>query len=157
MQSYTHGEFQITGYKITTSRKDGKEKIDIVKAWQNFMSQNIADTIQGKLFDGIHAVYFNYTNQNDLQNRGYDMLLGFITDSKAKQINPELITITIPTQNYLYTEIESKTIEDLPTQLAQKWLEVNTIPTQEVARTFGFDMDMYSEDMSKVTLTVAVK
>ena len=152
MEKYSHGAFQITGYRITTTKKDNQEQKDIGEAWSKFMSENIADKILHKAYPTLHMVYFNYVNPENLAERGYDMLMGFITEENSVQEDESLTTITIPAQDYEYVKV----VGGLPANLVLKWQKVNTMSKEECNRAFGYDMDMYNADMTEVTLTVSV-
>lgn len=135
---------------MTTTKKDGQDVKDIEAAWAKFMSEKIGDKILHKVYPGLHMVYFNYVNQDDLAERGYDMLMGYITQDGLVQEDKSLTTITIPAQDYEYVKFT-----DASTYAAQ-WQKVNEMTREECNRAFDYDMDMYSEDMSEVTLTVSV-
>jgi predicted transcriptional regulator YdeE len=152
MEKYSHGAFQVTGYKITTTRKDNQEQKDISTAWATFMSEKIADKILHKAYPTLHTVYFNYVNPENLAERGYDMLIGFITEENSKQEDASLTTITIPAQDYEYVKVTG----EMPASLVSAWQKVNAMSKQECDRAFGYDMDMYNADMTEVTLTVSV-
>jgi len=152
MEKYSHGPFQVTGYKITTTRKNNQEQKDIAEAWAKFMSEKIADKILHKAYPTLHAVYFNYVNPENLEERGYDMLIGFITEENSTQEDASLTTITIPAQDYEYIKVTG----EMPASLVSAWQKVNAISKEECDRAFGYDMDMYNADMSEVTLTVSV-
>jgi predicted transcriptional regulator YdeE len=152
MQSYSHGEFQVSGYKISTTNTDFQSRKDIGAAWTKFRTENMADKIKGKTNPTLHCVYYNYTNAKDVNNRGYDMLIGFVTE-KGAQTDPEITTIVIPAQNYKYETVKGI----MPITVIDKWREINkNAKIGKIQRTYGFDMDMYLEDGS-VTVTVAVE
>lgn len=152
MEKYSHGAFQITGYKITTTKKNNQEAKDIADAWAKFMSENMVDDILHKAYPTLHVVYFNYINPENLSERGYDMLMGYITEDDSVQEKASLTTITIPAQDYEYVKVTG----ELPKNLIAEWQKVNAISTEECNRAFGYDMDMYNKDMSEITLTVSV-
>ena len=152
MEKYSHEAFQITGYKISTTRKDNREQKDIGTAWATFMSEKIADKILHKVSPMLHAVYFNYVNPENLAERGYDMLIGFITEENLAQENSNLTTINIPAQDYEYIKVTG----EMPASLVLAWQKVNVMSKAECNRAFGYDMDMYSADMTEVTLIVSV-
>jgi predicted transcriptional regulator YdeE len=153
MEKYSHGPFQITGYKIMTTRKDGQEAKDIAEAWEKFMAENMSDKILHKAYPSLHMLYFNYTNPENLAERGYDMVMGYITETGSLQEDQTFTTVTIPAQNYEYVTVPGP----LPDNLIAQWDKVNAMSIEECNRAFGYDMDMYNEDMSEVTLTVSVK
>jgi predicted transcriptional regulator YdeE len=152
MQNYSHDAFQVTGYVITTTKKGNQELADIQAAWQKFMSQDIGSTIKGKIYPGIHTVYYNYTNPETLEDRGYDMMIGYMTDPTVIQDNLELTTIMIPAQDYLFTEVQGNP----QTELWKTWTEINAMSREQAPRSFGYDLDMFSEDMSHVGVAIAV-
>jgi predicted transcriptional regulator YdeE len=141
MQSYSHGEFQVSGYKISTTNTDFQSRKDIGAAWTKFRTENMADKIKGKTNPTVHCVYYNYTNAKDVNNRGYDMLIGFVTE-KGAQTDPEITTIVIPAQNYKYETVKGV----MPITVIDKWREINkNAKIGKIQRTYGFDMDMYLE------------
>jgi predicted transcriptional regulator YdeE len=150
MEQYSHGAFQVTGYKITTTKKNNKETQDIENAWAKFMSEKMGDKILHKAYPHLHMVYFNYVNANNLLERRYDMIMGYVTEDNSVQEDVDLVTIHIPAQDYEYIKFT-----DASTYKAQ-WQKVNAMSKEECNRSFGYDMDMYSEDMSEVTLAVSV-
>jgi predicted transcriptional regulator YdeE len=152
MEKYSHGAFQITGYKITTTRKDGQEAKDIAEAWEKFMSENISNKILHKAYPTLHMLYFNYVNPENLAERGYDMLMGYITEDGSVQEDESLTTVVVPAQDYEYVTVKGP----LPENLVTEWQKVNAMSKEECNRAFGYDMDMYNENMSEVTLTVSV-
>lgn len=152
MEKYSHDAFQITGYKISTTRKDNQEAKDILDAWTKFMSEKVGEKIQHKVYPSLHMVYFNYVNPENLEERQYDMLMGYITENNSVQQDVNLTTIQIPAQDYEYVKVTG----ELPKNLIAEWDKVNAMNKEECNRAFGYDMDMYSEDMSEVTLTVSV-
>lgn len=152
MEKYFHPAFQITGYKISTTNKNHQSGKDIMEAWKKFRSENMADSIQHKAYHTLHCVYYNYTNAENVDERGYDMLIGFLTESGSSQTNPELTTITIPDQNYEYVVVKG----EMPKSLIEKWAEINAMPQSELKRTYAYDLDMYNEDETECTITVSV-
>ena len=153
MEKYSHGAFQVTGYKITTTKKDGQEHADLTAFWEKFMSEKMGDKVQHKAYPTLHMVYFNYTNAENVAERGYDALLGYITEEGSVQEDASLTTITVPAQEYEYVKVTG----ELPANLFAEWDKVNAMSKEECNRAFGYDMDMYNADMTEVTLTVSVK
>lgn len=152
MESYSHGQFQVSGYKISTTNQDFQSRKDIGAAWNKFKTENMAEKILGKTGPTLHCIYFNYSDQKNLNSRSYDMLIGFVTEGKV-QTDPEITTITIPPQNYKHDTVKGI----MPITLIKKWQEINKMGQKgRLARTFGFDMDMYLEDGS-VIATVSVE
>lgn len=153
MEKYSHGPFQITGYKITTTKKNNQEARDISAAWAKFMSEHMADKIMHKVYPTLHMVYFNYVQPENLAERGYDMLMGFITEDNAVQNDPSFTTISIPAQDYEWEKVTG----ELPKNLIAAWEKINALSSVECNRAFGYDMDMYNADMTEVTVAVSVK
>jgi predicted transcriptional regulator YdeE len=50
----------------------------------------------------MHAVYYNY----DESKTSFDMLIGVMTQDDAAQTNQDLVTLTIPAQNYQYVSVQ---------------------------------------------------
>jgi predicted transcriptional regulator YdeE len=152
MEKYSHGAFQVTGLKITTTNKNDQMHTDIGALWEKFMAEKVADKILHKAFPGLHMVYFNYTNPENFEERGYDVLMGYVTEENSTQTDPSLITINILAQDYEYVTVNSP----LPENLIAEWKKVNSMTKEECNRVYGYDLDMYGEDMKTVTLTVSV-
>ncbi len=152
MEKYSHGSFQVTGYKISTTKKDNREEGDMALAFENFKFSKIADKILHKVYPGLHIVYFNYVNTENKAELCYDMLIGYITEDGSVQEDENITTITIPAQDYEYVKVTG----EMPESLISEWKKVNAMTKEECDRAYGYDMDMYSEDMSSVTLTVSV-
>jgi predicted transcriptional regulator YdeE len=136
---------------VTTTNKDFASQQDIRLAWRKWMTTDIASTVSGKASETVHCIYFNYTNSENIDERGYQMLIGYNTKENAVQANPDLTTITIPAQDYKY----DSAVGEMPMALINKWKEINVLSQEEVHRSFGYDMDMYLEDGS-VTVVVSV-
>jgi predicted transcriptional regulator YdeE len=152
MQSYSHGAFQVSGYKVTIT--DEQQSHDIIqKAWHTFMQEGLSKLVEHKAYQHVHAVYYNYTNLDKPKNFGYDMLLGFITEDGSIQSNPELIDIQIPAQDYKYIKFTSDNFEK---DLQVEWEKINAMPKSELNRAYGYDLEMYSEDYKGCTLAVGV-
>lgn len=152
MEKYSHGAFQVTGYKITTTKKDNQDVKDIADAWAKFISEGMSEKIKHKAYPTLHTVYFKYIHPENIKERGYDMLIGYITEENPAQDEVSLTTTRIPAQEYEYIQING----GLPEALITEWQKVNAMSKEECNRAFGYDMDMYNEDMSGVTLTVSV-
>jgi predicted transcriptional regulator YdeE len=150
MDKYSHPAFQVTGYKIITDSKNAFK--DISEAWNKINAEKLMDQIEHKAYPGLHNVYFNYQNHQDLENRSYDVLIGYLTETGSIQSNPELTTITIPAQDYEYVTVKG----DMPDSVVSKWNEINNMPASELKRSFGYDLDMYNEDGTQCTITVSV-
>jgi predicted transcriptional regulator YdeE len=152
MQKYSHTSFQVTGIVARIDNAADAEK-DIHAAWMKFMSGNYSEKITGKEFPGVHVVYYNYENPEDVSKRSYDMLIGFLTKTGEVQSDPEVTTLEIPDQNYEYLEVKG----EMPTCVVDGWKQINALSVEECKRTYKFDLDMYAEDRTGATLTVSVQ
>lgn len=150
MENYSHPSFEITGYKFRTNSKNAFK--DISGAWDKINEDKLLDSIQFKAYPSLHNVYFNYENQDDLENRSYDVVIGFITETGKTQTDSNLTTIVIPDQDYKYVLVKG----EMPKSLVEEWAKVNAMPKSELNRSFGYDMDMHNEDGTECTLTVSV-
>jgi predicted transcriptional regulator YdeE len=151
--NHTHGAFQVSGYKVTINNPQEAQAI-IQKAWHKFMKDGLSQLVEHKATPHIQAVYYNYTNLDNPEKIGYDMLIGFGTEDGSIQINPELISIIVPQQDYQYIKFTSDNFQqDLPIE----WAKINFMPKSEVPRTYGYDLEMYSEDYKGCTLAVSVE
>jgi hypothetical protein len=152
MESYSHGAFQVSGYKVTITNPADAQEI-IQKAWHKFMQEGLFKLVENKAYPHVHAVYYNYTNLENPEQEGYDMLLGYITTDGTAQSNPDLIDLIIPPQDYDYIKFDSDNFQkDLPVE----WEKINAMPKSELNRTHGYDLEMYSEDYKTCTLAVSV-
>ena len=80
------------------------------------------------------------------------MLIGYVTKTGAIQKDPSIITIQIPAQDYRYT-----TISDIsPESIFSTWKGINSTPQSELARNYGYDLDMYNETHTSMTIAVSV-
>lgn len=80
------------------------------------------------------------------------MLIGYITKIGLIQKNPTIITLKIPAQDYRYT-----TITDIsPEAIFGTWNTINSTPVSELARSYGYDLDMYNETHTELTIAVSV-
>ena len=87
-----------------------------------------------------------------MSDTGFDMLIGLMTKEWATQTNAELTTLEIPAQDYRYAEFEFSG----PEAVSLAWQEVNAVSREELPRKFGYDLEMYSEDLKKFTIAVSV-
>jgi predicted transcriptional regulator YdeE len=151
MESYSHGAFQVSGYKVRINNKQS-EQSTIQAAWQEFMDQGLFKQVENKAYPHVHAIYYNYKDLEDPKLESYDMLLGFVTTDGTKQTNNTFIDLEIPAQDYMYTKATGNFQEVLPLE----WAKINSLNTQKCPRDYGYDMEMYSEDYKTVTIAVSV-
>ena len=151
MEKYSHGPFEVSGYRITIENPEREWEI-IMKAWKSFFEDDISARITDRAHPSIHAVYYNYHDQLDLSKKGYDMLIGYITTDGIVQADPTITTIIIPAQDYRYM-----TITDIrPDAIFGAWKTINSTPVSELARNYGYDLDMYNEAHTEMTIAVSV-
>lgn len=151
MDSYSHGEFDISGIVVTIT-DPATEISTIMDAWARFESGWYCDSISDKSYPWLHTVYYNYQDPTDPEKKWYDMLIGYMTNTWAIQADNEVITLTIPAQDYQYVTIT----EWIPESIAPKWEEINTMDPAELPRAWGYDLDMYDETGTQVTIAVSV-
>jgi predicted transcriptional regulator YdeE len=149
MQDYSHSQFQVSGYKFSTTNKDNQSTKDIMAAWEKVRGVNLAELVVGKVNETLYCIYFNYQNAENYDERSYDFLIGFETSADAVQVDSEIQTQVISAQNYKYDSVKR---EDFAAFLA-KWADINAMT--DLNRTFGFDMDIYSKD--EITIAVSVE
>ncbi len=152
MDSYSHGPFEVSGYRITIENPENERTV-IMEAWKHFFTDNISDRITDKAYPTVHAVYYNYHDELDLSKKWYDMLIGYITQSGITQTDPTITTIQIPAQDYRYTT----TKEISPENIFSMWNTINQTPASELPRDYGYDLDMYNETHTELTIAVSVK
>lgn len=80
------------------------------------------------------------------------MLIGYITKTGTTQTDPTITTIQIPAQDYRYTT----TNEISPENIFGMWNTINQTPASELARSYGYDLDMYNEAHTELTIAVSV-
>jgi predicted transcriptional regulator YdeE len=151
MDSYSHGAFQVSGYKVTINNPQEAQSV-IQAAWHRFMKEGLSKLVEHKATPHVQAVYYNYTNLGQ-DNWGYDMLIGFGTEDGSQQTNSEFIDVLIPAQDYHYLRFTSN---NFPQDLPVEWAKINSMPKSELNRTYGYDLEMYSEDYKTCTLAVGV-
>jgi predicted transcriptional regulator YdeE len=80
------------------------------------------------------------------------MLIGYITKTGTTQTDPTITTIQIPAQDYRYT-----TTNDIsPENIFGTWNSINTMSRSELPRSYGYDLDMYNENHTELTIAVSV-
>ena len=68
MDSYSHGPFEVSGYRITIENPQD-ERVVIMDAWKQFFTENMSERISSKAYPSVHAVYYNYHDQDDLTKK----------------------------------------------------------------------------------------
>jgi predicted transcriptional regulator YdeE len=151
MEQYSHGEFKVTGFKVSIPNKHQEQEV-INQAWLDFDKMQLNSLVEPKANPSLHAIYYNYTNPTDNKLCGYDMLIGYITDDNYATNNPLLQTITIPAQEYKYITINS--CDALEIQVA--WEKINSMPQTELDRAYGYDLEMYAESFGNLTIATSL-
>ena len=64
MESYSHGPFEVSGYRITIENPE-QERERIMSAWKLWFTENMETLIIEKEYPTLHAVYYNYHDQLD--------------------------------------------------------------------------------------------
>lgn len=121
-------------------------------AWRLWFTENMGDRVREKAYPSLHAVYYNYKDPLDAQKNQYDMLIGYITKDGIIQTDPTITTVKIPAQDYRYT-----TLDDIsPESIFGAWGKINATPESELARSYGYDLDMYNEAHTQMTIAASV-
>jgi hypothetical protein len=151
MEKYSHGPFEVSGYKVTIHGPVG-EWTTVMDAWRLWFTENMGDRVIEKEYPTLHAVYYNYKYPLDGEKNEYDMIIGYITKTDTLQTDPTITTVKIPTQDYRYT-----TLDDIsPESIFGAWSTVNSTPASLLARSYGYDLDMYNETHTGMTIAVSV-
>lgn len=80
------------------------------------------------------------------------MLIGYITQDGAVQTDSMITTVQIPAQNYEYM-----TITDIsPDNIFGTWDALNKMPYSALTRNYGYDLDMYNEAHTEMTIALSV-
>lgn len=152
MESYSHWPFEVSGYSVTIESPENERAV-IMESWKSFFTDDVSTRITDKAYPTIHAVYYNYHDQFDPEKKGYDMLIGYITADGVTQADSTITTVKIPAQDYRYTT----TNEISPENIFGMWNTINHTPASELPRNYGYDLDMYNEAHTELTIAVSVK
>jgi hypothetical protein len=153
MDSYSHGSFTVAGYKVAIKSMATMVQ-DIQAAWGVFMegeAESMNAKVEHKAYPHLHTLYYNYKGLGS-DAFSYDMLIGYAVTDGSTQSDARLTTVVVPAQNYKYKKYTGNPKEILE----GAWQEINAMPKSEVARTYAYDMEMYSEAGDEVTVAVAV-
>lgn len=142
--SYSHGAFSITGKIYHVTFADLARQMQTL--WGEVQSTNFPATIVDPEHGSLHVAYFNHSAT------GFDMIIGLITKEGSVQTNGALTTLEIPAQEYRYAEFDFTG----PESVSLAWQAVNTVSREDLPRKFGYDLEMYSEDMKKFTIALSV-
>lgn len=151
MEKYSHGAFEVSGYHVRIGSPENEREV-IMNAWKDFFTDAWSERISDKAYPTVHAVYYNYHDTLDLSKKWYDMLIGYITTDGVTQTDASITTIHIPAQDYRYTT----TTDITPENIFGTWNTINHTPASELPRSYGYDLDMYNETHSSLTIAVSV-
>ncbi len=152
MEKYSHGPFEVSGYKVTIHGPVG-EWTTVMDTWRLWFTENMGDRVIEKEYLTLHAVYYNYQYPLDSEKNEYDMIIGYITKTGTLQTDPTINTVKIPAQDYRYT-----TLDDIsPENILFAWSKINSTPDSQLPRSYGYDLDMYNETHTGMTIAVSVK
>lgn len=140
---YSHEAFFVTGkvHNFTYANLAS----EMQQVWGELKANNYLQNVSNPGEKNLYAVYYN------MNETGFQMLIGLVTTTK--QENDELTTIEIPAQDYKYVEFDFSG----PESVSPAWQKVNAVSRSEINRSFGYDLEIYAEDMKKFTIAVSVK
>lgn len=144
LSPYSHGSFFVTGKVSHVTFADLAHEMKAI--WDEVKTSNYPANIRDPEHGSLHAVYFNHSDT------GFDMLIGLITKSGSVQTESGLTTIEIPAQDYQYAEFDFTG----PESVSLAWQAINGVSREELPRKFGYDLEMYGEDMKKFTIALSV-
>lgn len=148
MDKYSHEAFTVTGVVVSIPNHTEVKSV-IMEAWKQWFDQNTWTTIIWQAHPSIHAIYYNYSEDRT----AFDMLIGVMTEADATQTNNDLVTLTIPAQNYQYVSVQW----GFPDSIWAIWYQISNMSTDELPRTYGYDLEMYNEAWTECTVAVSVK
>lgn len=68
MEKYSHGPFEVSGYRITIENPENERQI-IMTAWKAWFTENMADRVIEREYPSLHAVYYRYHDALDLTKK----------------------------------------------------------------------------------------
>ena len=132
--------FTIAGVTIRTENAGGKAKRDIGALWQQFMQQQVLQTIPNRYNDDIYCMYTEYELD---ANAPYTVILGCRVNSLEGL--PEGITgKAIAAASYMLF----KPVGSLPDSIISAWVH---IWQSDINRAYEADFDVYKPDGSVET------
>ncbi|MXN92249.1 AraC family transcriptional regulator [Flavobacterium sp. Sd200] len=128
--------FTLIGIELgkKTYNAKGQSAIDCGSLWQQFISEDIANKITGKLSNDVYAVYFDYEGDH---TKPYSFFIGCKVSNDAT-IPERLDSISIPEQNCTVITAKGK----MPDCVANAWQEIWKSDTE---RAYGYDFEVYNE------------
>ncbi len=129
--------FIIAGLAVRTTNKDGQAMKDIGALWQQFMQNQVQQTIASRVDDDIVCMYTNYDSDFTAP---YTVLLGCMVRS-AEGLPQGLTVITVEAATYrVYQPVGL-----LPGSIAAAW---GHIWQAAIARAYTADFDVYKPNGS---------
>jgi predicted transcriptional regulator YdeE len=120
--------------KTKTSNLNEQAMIDCGNLWQQFIKENIASQIPGKLNEEVLAVYHNYEGD---YTKPYSYFIG-CKIKKGTPVPIELDSLNIPANTY--QKITAK--GQMPDCVANAWRE---IWDTDLPRAYDADFEVYNE------------
>lgn len=68
MEKYSHGPFEVSGYRITIENPTDERQV-IMTAWKLWFTDNMADLVIDKEYPSVHGVYYSYHDHDDLEKK----------------------------------------------------------------------------------------
>jgi len=152
MKTVTVSPFYIIGKAIRTTNEDNRSATDIPQLWNEFLADNIAAVIPGKLDNSLYCVYTDYEKDH---TRPYTTILGCrvaaITD-----IPEGLVGKPVGEEQYTVFTATGKITEGI---VFREWVKIWNSPLN---RTFIADFEVYDEraqnpDEAQVDIYIGIK
>jgi hypothetical protein len=146
LETYSHNNFFVTGYEYWVDYKTLDKQMSEI--WGDKDKLNNLQNVKGTdaKEKGMYVVYYN---KNEF---GFNMLIGLVTTGNVTQDHEGLKFVEIPTQNYKYASFDFSG----PSSVAEAWKQINSVSTEELRRSFMYDLEIYSADMKTFTIAVSV-
>lgn len=143
LSSYSHGNFHTTGkvYHVTFA---GLAR-EMQTIWDEVKTTNFPMTIQEVEHPGLHAVYFNMSDAVWYAHRSHDEGMSCSDKSRTHHTRNPCSRLRL-CWFWIYRSRSS----------LLAWQQVNAVSREELPRKFGYDLEMYSEDLKKFTIAVSV-
>lgn len=135
MNSLKKEALTIVGMSIRTSNAKGKAEIDIPKLWQQFMSNQVINSLPNKSNDNMYAVYTDYESDH---TGAYTLILGYQV-SNLNEIPEEFTVKIIPETKYQKFTAKGDLTQDA---IFNTWME---IWKTDLKRTYTSDIEVYGE------------
>lgn len=136
MESIKLPNFKLVGIKLDgkTTNKKGQSNIDCGELWQKFETENLINTISGKLSSEIFAVYYDFEGDHA---QAFSYFIGCKVEENAN--TPKgLHSLYIPEQKYCLKPAKGK----MPNCVSNAWKEIRE---SEQKRSFDYDFEVYDE------------